>query len=286
MDTLPQGYLKIGAVSLIVSDLDRSTSYYQEQLGLRLQERSNGSAVLGVGQTPLVRLRQLDGARPARGVTGLYHFALLLPSRRELARVLSHFTAARTPLSGAADHLVSEAIYLSDPDGHGIEIYRDRPRQDWYNQEGVLMMDTLPLDIDGIIAELDGSQDGFEGLPENTVMGHMHLHVSNLSEAEMFYTGLIGLDRPRLSLQIPSARFLGAGGYHHHLGLNTWAGEGAGPPAEDAARLLHYEILFPNHSQLETVLQRLDAALIEAQQTDAGWLVRDPAQNGILLRTI
>jgi catechol 2,3-dioxygenase len=276
----------MGAVSLTVSDLSRSLDYYQNHIGLRLQDHSDGTAILGAGETPLVKLHQLPNATRSRNVTGLYHFALLLPSRLELAKAFTHFVRAKTPISGAADHLFSEAIYLTDPDGHGIEIYRDRPRDIWYNKEGLLVGDTLALDIDGVIGELNGNKHEFDGLPADTVMGHMHLHVGNIPDAESFYLGIIGLNKPKSTLDMPSASFLGAGGYHHHLGINTWAGVGVPPPPADAARLLNYEIFFPEDAALQTVLQRLHASYIEPEQTDQGWLVRDPSQNGILLRSI
>ena len=284
MNTLTNGTLKMGAVSLTVSDLNRSVDYYQEQIGLQLQDLSEGRAILGIGETALVKLHHLPDAARCTGVTGLYHFALLLPSRRDLATTLSHLISAQTPISGAADHLVSEALYLNDPDGHGIEIYRDRPREDWYNPDGLLVMDTLKLDIDGIIGELNGETTEFAGLPAGTVIGHMHLHVSDLTDADNFYLGIIGLNKPHSSFNIPTASFLSDGGYHHHLGLNTWAGNGAPPPGDDAARMLNYEILFPSQNSLENVLQRLDAVYNEPIETDLGWLVRDPSQNGILLR--
>lgn len=285
MNTLPDGYLKMGAVSLSVRDLSQSVNYYQEQIGLELLQDNKSQAVLGIGEKPLVKLHHFPGATRRRGVTGLYHFALLVPTRLDLAKSLSHFVQVQTPITGAADHLVSEAVYLSDPDGHGIEIYRDRPREDWYNEEGIMIGDTIPLDIDGVIGELNGSQPDFTGLSGDTVMGHIHLHVSHLSAAENFYLGIIGLNKPPSALnQIPSASFVSAGGYHHHLGLNTWAGEGAPPPAEGDAQMLNYEILFPDQDSLETVLQRLRAAFIETTQKEEGWLIQDPSQNRILIK--
>lgn len=274
----------MGAVSLTVRDLDRSIDYYQNHIGLRLLDHSDGTAILGVGELPLVKLHRLPQALPLRNVTGLYHFALLLPTRADLAKVFTHFIDAQTPLTGAADHLFSEAVYLSDPDGHGIEIYADRTPEVWYNRDGILVGDTIALDIEDVMKELNGSTPEFEGLPDGTVMGHMHLHVSNIPNAERFYLGTIGLNKPKSTMEMPTASFLGAGGYHHHLGINTWAGVGAPPPPPDSARLLNYEILFPDDGALQTVLQRLDASYIEPQETDQGWLVRDPSQNSILLR--
>jgi catechol 2,3-dioxygenase len=284
MNTLPAGHLKMGAVSLTVKDLNRSINYYQKHIGLHVQDRHNGTVILGAGNTPLVKLHQRPNALRTLGVTGLYHFAMLLPSRLDLAKSLAHFINAQTPITGVADHIVSEAIYLNDPDGHGIEIYRDRPRQNWYNQDGKLLTDTKQLDIEGLLGELNGNNTPFEQLPDNTAMGHMHLHVSNIPDAENFYLGIIGLDKPPSTINLPSASFLSAGGYHHHLAVNTWAGVGAPPPPQDAARLLNYEILFPDQAALNIVLQRLEAVYIEYHQTDQGWLVSDPSQNVILLR--
>ena len=166
----------------------------------------------------------------------------------------------------------------------GSKYTANRPCEEWYSQDGLLVMDTLKLDIEGIIGELNGETTEFAGLPAGTVIGHMHLHVSDLTDADNFYLGIIGLNKPRSSFNIPTASFLSDGGYHHHLGLNTWAGNGAPPPGDDAARMLNYEILFPSQNSLKTVLQRLDAVYIEPSETDQGWLVRDPSQNGILLR--
>jgi catechol 2,3-dioxygenase len=274
----------VGAVTLSIADLERSLHYYQNNIGLTLQERGAGTAVLGANATPIVKLQEQPGARVVRQVTGLYHYAILLPSRLELARTLRHLAETGAPVSGASDHLVSEALYLTDPDGHGIEIYRDRPRSDWYDEHGNLVGDTLPLDMEGLIGELTGDDAPWTGIHPAARMGHIHLHVSNLAEADGFYVDTIGFGKPVNFGNIPTASFVSAGGYHHHLGLNTWAGVGAPPAPADAARLLSYEILFPNAAAVAPVLARLEAAGIAVAEDKGGQLLRDPSQNNILLR--
>lgn len=185
---------------------------------------------------------------------------------------------------GAADHLVSEALYLTDPDGHGIEIYCDRPREQWYNAQGTLIMDTLPLDAEGILGELESNGHGWRGLSAKTVMGHVHLHVADLEAANNFYLDVMGFERPPLSMHIPTASFVSAGGYHHTLGLNIWAGVGAPAPTSGHARLLSFELIFSNDDQLDRVRQYLAAAEVPQEKRTQGWLVRDPSQNPILLR--
>ena len=271
----------IDMATLTVADLARSLDFYQEQIGLGLQDRDTNAATLGSGSTPLLRLQELAGARPVRRATGLFHFALLVPSRRELARTLAHLLETKTPIDGASDHHVSEALYLHDPDGHGIEIYRDRPRSDWTDASGQFLMNTTPFDADGVMAELAGGAPPWQGLHPDTVMGHIHLRVDNLENARAFYVGVLGFE---VMAEMDSALFISAGGYHHHLGMNTWAGVGIPAPPADAARLLSYEMRLPDAAALDAVLARLDAAgHTPIEQVDA-WFVRDPAQNGILLR--
>lgn len=271
----------MGRVHLTVRDLARSLVYYQAHIGLRLLAQSDGLATLGAGATPLLLLREQTGARRVRGVTGLYHFALLTPSRRELARILAHLLSTDTPISGASDHAVSEALYLTDPDGHGIEIYRDRPRAEWRFPNGHLHMTVDPFDGAGVLAEIDGDATPWTELHPDTVMGHVHLHVADLPAAETFYSDVLGL--ARMARYGAQASFVAAGGYHHHLGLNVWAGVGAPPPPEDAARLLWYEIVLGDAAELATLLMRLAVAGFPATPTDAGYLVRDPSSNGVLL---
>lgn len=272
----------MGAASLSVGDLPRSLAYYQEHIGLSVLDQSATSATLGVAGTPLLRLHHAPGARLIRRATGLYHFAIRVPTRHDLARVIAHFAQARTPIGGASDHYVSEALYLSDPDGHGIEIYRDRPRSEWRYINGQLQMATVALDIDSIIGELGDNEPAWTGMPAGTDMGHMHLQVANIAAAERFYVDVLGFER---IVAMPSASFLGAGGYHHHLGMNTWAGVGVPPAPAEAARLLNYELLVPGEQALDEVLGRVRAAELPLDQNEHGWLVRDPSQIAVVLRT-
>jgi catechol 2,3-dioxygenase len=274
--------LTIGLVSLSVADLSRSLTYYRQNIGLSVQSRSGDTATLGVGTTPLLRLREVPGARLVRRATGLYHFALRVPSRPDLARVIRHLWQTDTLIGGASDHLVSEALYLADPDGHGIEIYRDRPRSAWYDANGNFQMDSIPLDIQGILGELGAEVPAWEGLPVGTDMGHIHLQVADVSAAERFYVGVLGLER---MAAMPSASFVSAGGYHHHIGLNSWAGVGVPAPPEGAARLLSYELRLPTTDALSTVVDRVRAAGVPLDEHAEGWAVRDPAHNLVLLRT-
>jgi len=274
----------MGRVALTVSDLARSLAYYQESIGLKICDQSAGHAVLGVEGRELLWLQEQPGAKPfpQRGYSGLYHFAILLPSRQELGVELRHFAETRTPISGASDHGVSEALYLNDPDGHGIEIYRDRPREEWGRRpDGELVMVSDPIDSHGIIEA--GAGHLWKGMPAGTVMGHIHLHVSRLAAAESFYVDTIGFDL--IQHFGGQAAFVSAGGYHHHLGMNVWAGIGVPPAPEDRARMLWYEIVLPDDDALQATVARLQAAGAPILETDAGILVRDPAQNGVVLRT-
>ena len=273
--------ISMGRIHLTVADLGRSLAYYQNDIGLRLHRQEGRTVHLGAGEADWLILTEQPGAQPARGTTGLYHFALLVPSRRELARVLRHLMASQTPISGFADHAVSEAIYLTDPDGHGIEIYRDRPREAWEYPNGQLKLVTEPFDADGVLAELTGGETTWTGLHPDTRMGHVHLHVSHIPAAEQFYRDLLGFEvMARYGL---GASFVAAGGYHHHLGLNTWAGVGAPPPSEGAARLLWYEIVLPETAVLDQLTDRIKKAGLVVEMREYGRTLADPAGNGILL---
>ena len=270
----------MGAVHLTVSELERSLAYYRGAVGLSVLERGARRASLGVGDRELLVLVEEPGARPAVGHTGLYHFALLVGERVDLARWLAHAARDRVRLVGLSDHFVSEALYLSDPDGHGIEIYWDRPREVWEGQVAARMT-TLPLDVDGLLGELeDPASAPFEGLPDTTVMGHVHLKVADVAQTIAFYRDVLGF---ALMAQLGAqAAFLAAGGYHHHLGANTWESRGAQAPPAGLAALRHATIVLPDDAERERVLGRADAAG-RVQDGPDGAVVRDPSGNALVL---
>ena len=230
----------IGKVSLDVSKLDRSIAFYRDVLGFRESARDGSTATLDAGNRTLVELVEKPNAIPKpRRTTGLYHFAILVPSRAALGRSLRRLVDQQWQLTGASDHLVSEALYLDDPDGLGIEIYRDRPRDEWPRRDGQLLMATDPLDLQAVHDE-PGADAPWTGIDAGTTIGHVHLHVPHLDTAEEFYCGRIGFE-PTVR-GYPGALFVAAGGYHHHLGLNTWTGIGAPPPPEHAVGLRSFTI--------------------------------------------
>ncbi|MDX1664786.1 MAG: VOC family protein [Candidatus Promineifilaceae bacterium] len=278
----------VGPVALTVADLERSLDFYGKRLGFQLQERDDGRAALGTGSgQPLLYLHKQPGARrrPTRS-TGLYHYAILFPSRRDLARALLRLAQTGTAIQGASDHLVSEAIYLADPDGNGIEIYRDRPRSEWPRRNGQIEIGTVALDMNDLLSVLPDEKQQPEAaehysLPAGTTIGHVHLHVSDLQRAEQFYRDVVGLEL--IMHYGNAAAFLSAGGYHHHLGLNTWAGTGAPPPPEDAVGLRWYAIRVPDAASRSALLERLQEAGVPLQAREMGVLFHDPAQNPVLL---
>ncbi|MES0361944.1 MAG: VOC family protein [Anaerolineales bacterium] len=270
----------LGYVSLTVADLRRSIDFYERSLGFQVQDRENGTAYLGAGGDPLLNLSERPGARLLPRRTGLYHFAILTPSRQALAKSLRNLIDTGTELQGGADHLVSEAIYLTDPDGNGIEIYRDRPRADWEFENGTIKMGMEHLDYQGILAELNGDPAPWIGLEPDTRLGHMHLHVSDLDEATVFYDQVIGFDF--LLSYMGTASFLSAGGYHHHIGVNTWNGVGALPPPEDSVGLRYFTVLLPGEDDLGMLVERLQRARIYYEMRDDGLFTLDPSQNGML----
>jgi catechol 2,3-dioxygenase len=233
---------RIGQVSLTVRDLDRSLVFYREVLGLGEARREGRVAFLAPvdGRTLIELHERTDAIAKPRHSTGLYHFAILVPSRAALGRSLRRLVDQGWPLTGAADHMVSEALYLNDPDGLGIEIYRDRPRESWtHRANGEVAMGTDPLDLQAVHDE-PGAETAWRGLEAATAMGHVHLHVPHVDTAEAFYCGRIGFEP--MVRGYPGALFVSAGGYHHHLGLNTWVGVGAPPPPEHAVGLRAFTI--------------------------------------------
>jgi catechol 2,3-dioxygenase len=255
--------------------------FYRDVLGFIELGSGIGTAMFGVpGSTrPLITVEERAGVRPVppQRRLGLFHFAILLPSRGALAGTLVHLHEQGIQM-GMSDHLVSEALYLSDPDGLGIEIYSDRPRSTWRTQGGELAMATEPLDVEGLMREPGAAM--WSGMPAGTVIGHMHLHVGDIPGAERFYAGVIGFDVTVRSY--PGALFLSAGGYHHHLGTNTWARD-ATPPAADEAQLLHWELVVPTRDELGVVGNRLVSSGAEVTEDGASAIIaRDPF--GTLIR--
>ena len=271
----------MGAVRLTVADLEGARDFYRDAVGLTELSAENGIVRMGTAGRSIVELvGDPDAPARPRGTSGLFHLAILLPSRPDLARALQRVAEAGWHLTGASDHLVSEALYLSDPEGNGIELYRDRPREQWPVRDGVLQMDTLPLDLDGVLGELR-REDANSGMPADTRMGHVHLNVGDLTAAEAFYSGALGFDVTVRGY--PGALFVSAGGYHHHLGLNTWAGEGA-PPAPPGSRgLREFEIVLPNAAALAAEEDRLREAGFEPAREDGLVRVADPSGNRVSL---
>jgi catechol 2,3-dioxygenase len=254
----------VGAVQLSVADLGRSLDYYRTAIGHDVLAEEDGRASLGAGSRELLVLVEEPGARPSDGYTGLYHFALLVPERRALARWLAHAGRDRVALTGLSDHYVSEAIYLRDPDGHGIEIYADRPREVWEGTVGSTLT-TVPLNVQDLLGELDDPQvEPFHGLPDGTVMGHVHLKAASIPETTAFYRDRVGF--AVMAALGNQAVFLAAGGYHHHLGANSWESAGAAPAPPGTARLLHFTIVVPDEAERDRVCERV--GLDEARGTD------------------
>ena len=284
MTTIAMPPPRIGRVALTVADLNRSIRFYEDVIGLALLDQADGVAHMGVGEETVLLLHGQPGARPVERATGLYHFAILVPSRHDLARTLYRLLQDDGPEIGHSDHGVSEALYLGDPDGHGIEIYRDRPRDEWPTGNGRLSMVSLPLDARGILSELAGAPPTSHRMAEGTFVGHIHLQVAQIPATEQFYTGLLGLDL--VQRYGPSATFMSANGYHHHVGANTWAGVGLPPAPADAARLLWYELRLPDAAAQEAIAARLTAAAYPFDRDGEGMWVTDPSGIRVLLSAV
>jgi catechol 2,3-dioxygenase len=272
-----------GAIRLRVADLEAMRGFYERTLGLRTFGDEDGVTALGVeGGRPLVELVADPEAppRPPRS-TGLFHLALLTPTRADLARALRRVVASGWRLSGASDHLVSEALYLSDPEGNGIELYRDRPRDDWEILDGGLRMATLPLDLDSLLAE-PGAGEPDPWIAAGTRLGHVHLQVADLAAAEAFWVDALGFDVTVRAY--PGALFVSTGGYHHHVGLNTWAGAGAPSPPRGSLGLVRFELVLPDDGAVRAAADRL-AGVATVEAVDSGVLAADPSGNAVLVRT-
>ena len=291
----PGGYrlpeaTRLGPVHLQIADLARSLTFYEQTLGLQVLRREGPHAVLGAlgNDVSLVELHERPGVRPVPrgGRLGLFHFAILLPDRPSLGRFVRHLGQINAR-AGAADHLTSEALYLQDPDNLGIEVYADRPRSTWRRVGRELMMATDPLDMPGLVRV--AGVEPWIGMPAGTVMGHVHLHVGDIAAASAFFSEALGFDRT--VWQYPGALFLGAGGYHHHLGTNTWAGSSAMPPTEQDAQLLEWTIEFPDGAAIEEAVESLARAghpieRVTQAESDPAVLARDPWGTRFRLRTI
>ncbi len=275
--------LRLGAVELIVGDLERSITFYQDALGLRLRHRDSLCARLGVDDEDLVVLHEDRQGRPAGRHAGLYHFALLFASREELAHAALRLAATGIPIDGASDHGVSEAIYLSDPDGNGIELYADRPREQWPAPSGAdqrVGMYTMALDMRSLLAVADGQEPRRHAAAGLTV-GHVHLHVGDVQRSLAFYRDLLGFEVMAL---LPSAAFVAAGGYHHHLGFNTWRGQDVSFAPPHSVGLHHWTVLLDTADQVAALRVRVSEAGHDATGHGGGFSVRDPSGNVVLIR--
>ena len=273
---------RLGGVELTVTDLGRSLDFYTRVIGLALRERGEGFAALGAGGEDLVTLRVDAAARPAARHAGLYHYALLFPTREELARVARRVAASASPVSGASDHGTHEAIYLPDPDGNGIELAADRPRDAWPDRRGgdLFTGGPAPLDIGGLFAAIEGEQPRPLADP-GLRMGHIHLHVGDLDAATRFYRDGLGFE---VIATLPTAVFVAAGGYHHHVAFNVWRGVGVEPAPADAVGLRHWTLIAAGPDELEAVRRRLRSLDVALEERAGGTLARDPSGIAVLIR--
>ena len=281
----------LGHVSLTVANLDHQIDFYQRALGFVEHWREGNSAGMGAGGADLLRLTEMPNLKRYRGVTGLYHFAVLFPNRRELARAVARLFAMRY-LNHPTDHIMTKTTYLDDPEGNGIELYAESPEDGTFSiagdqfvtrrADGKMSDGREPLDVEALFTHLKEDDRLDQAAPPETRVGHVHLHVGNVGKAVDFYHGIIGFDVMGVSKSFRAA-FVSAGGYHHHLGLNTWQGEGAPPPQPDAAGLRYFVIELPDEAELNRVVERVDRAGLPTNKTDNGILVHDPFQNGVML---
>lgn len=284
---------KIGVVSLRVINLENQLLFYQQALGFQLHWREGNKAGLGAGGADLLRLTEELDLKRYNGVTGLYHFAVLFPNRRELARAIARLIVLKYP-NYPTDHIMTKTTYLDDPEGNGIELYCESPEDGkWTLANGVyetrradgsLSNGREPLDVNALLTHLKEDDRLDVPIPPETRMGHIHLHVRDIDEAVAFYHGVIGFDLMGIARPFRMA-FVSAGGYHHHVGLNTWQGEGAPPPPVDALGLSHFAVVLPDPNALHEVTARVEKAGISANQTEDGLLLFDPSQNGVILTT-
>jgi catechol 2,3-dioxygenase len=278
-------------VHLTVADLERQIDFYQRVVGFKLHWHEGERAGLGAGQTDLLQLTEESGARRTLGTTGLYHFAILFPDRRELARAVARLFELRYP-NYPTDHLMTETTYLDDPEGNGIEFYVDTPERGFWDMsdDGFAAVDAQgnphsgrePLDVEALLQNLRPDDRLDQAAPDGTVIGHVHLHVADIAQANHFYHDQLGFDIQGVSTSM-GASFLSAGGYHHHIGLNIWLGQGAPAPPDGALGLRYFVVAMPDADELRRLSDRLEKAEISIERNEAGLLVRDPSRNGVLL---
>jgi catechol 2,3-dioxygenase len=283
---------RLGHVSLTVASLDNQIAFYQQALGFQLHWRDGNRAGLGAGGADLLRLVQEPDVKKYSRVTGLYHVAYLFPSRRELARAMARLFVLKYPNS-PTDHIMTKTTYLDDLEGNGIELYAESPEDGTWTlkdgqyitrrKDGSLSNGREPLDLDELFSHLKEDDKVDVPIPAEARIGHIHLHVRDIDEAVDFYHGLLGFDVMGVVKDFQMA-FVSAGGYHHHIGLNTWQGRGAPPPPSDAVGLRHFTVDLPNQRALEEVIARVDAAGLPSNMIEDGLLVHDPSQNGVVLR--
>lgn len=270
--------LRLGPVQLMVVDLDRAVAWYERSLGLVVHAREEGRAQLGDGSVTTVVLHEDAAARPAGRHAGLYHYALLYPSRQDLARAALRLIETRTPIQGASDHGTHEAIYLPDADGNGIELASDRARDQWPADLGY-RGGPHPLDFHSLLASVEGEQVPPQ-VSNGLRMGHVHLHVGDVDTGLAFYVGVLGFE---VRANLGSAAFVSVNGYHHHLGFNVWRGQGVGPEPEHTVGLRNWTIEISAAAEVDEVRARAKAAGLEATPVDGGFLVRDPWEIGVAI---
>ena len=282
----------MGAISLTVANLENQLMFYQQAMGFKLHWRDGNKAGLGAGGADLLLLTEEPNLKKYRGVTGLYHMAYVFPNKRELAIAMARLFAIKYPNS-PTDHIMTKTTYLDDLEGNGIELYCESPedgtwkfangKYESYRKDGSWSNGREALDVDELFGYLKEDDKLDVSIPPETRVGHVHLHVRSVEEAVDFYHGIIGFDVMGLAKTYQMG-FVSAGGYHHHLGLNTWQGEGAPPPPADAVGLRYFTIDLPDQKAYDEVVARVDAAGLPSNQTEAGLLLHDPSQNGVVLR--
>lgn len=283
---------RLGPVHLTVASLERQVAFYRQAMGFRLHWQEGGRAGLGAGREELLILTEAPGARRVRSTTGLYHFAVLVPSRRELARCVARLAQLRVPQS-PTDHVMTETTYLNDPEGNGIEIYVDTPEDGFFgvengqfvarDKDGILRSGREPLDVEELLSHLQPEDRLDAPLAAETTIGHIHLHVADVDLAMQFYRDLLGFGE---QISMDHVGFVSAGGYHHHIGFNTWVGQGAPPPPPGSAGLQYYTVVLPERAELERLEARLRASGIPLEQRPEGLLLADPSQNRLLLTVL